>query len=129
MSISKAIWIGILAVNGPVLILIYGIMFGGMFLAEKGVLPSHFFLLSVLLGPLIGWIYWSITIPIWRIWAFSRVEDHDSLSLKAVNAMLIWPEGHWCELTEFRTVKQSKRLKELRKAYRKRKYPKRRKKK
>lgn len=99
-AVSRAGWF----VNGPV----FALMFG---------LPGLVFALSRLLGApeevlywLVGiavvvgwcgaWAAWSFMTPIWRLWAYRRVDDLEELKWLAVEAKVLWPEGHVFQRTE-----------------------------
>lgn len=101
-AVNRGMW----SVNGPVMALIL----------SAAILPI---LLATLLGPLsatplgitllvtcgigtwcLAWLWWSISVPRWRLWAYTRVEDLDALHQAAVSAGLLWPEGHFFERTE-----------------------------
>ncbi|ESQ76077.1 hypothetical protein ABAC402_06420 [Asticcacaulis sp. AC402] len=47
-----------------------------------------------------GWIWWSLAVPKWKLWAYSRVENIKQLKREAVSEGLIWPDGHILEKTE-----------------------------
>ncbi|MCB0629502.1 MAG: hypothetical protein R2824_12005 [Saprospiraceae bacterium] len=66
----------------------------------------------VLTFPLM-WLWWSVAITYWRIWAFTNVRNVHELREKAVNRKLIWPAGSWFEKTEIRTTAQKQKLREL----------------
>jgi len=60
-----------------------------------------------------AWLWWSVMITQWRIWAFTNVRNVHELKRKAVNQKLIWHDGSWFEKTEIRTRKQRMKLEEL----------------
>ncbi len=47
-----------------------------------------------------AWLWWSIAIPKWKLWAYARVDDLAELKDAAIEANLIWPDGHVFEWTE-----------------------------
>jgi hypothetical protein len=47
-----------------------------------------------------GWLVWSVRTPKWRLWAYTRVADIDTLKKLAVQRGYIWPPGHFFEKTE-----------------------------
>src|SRR5438067_13896771 len=85
MSIWKAILIGQLVVNIPAV----GIMIAALFLGSI-VAPWE---LSVILGSILGWVWWSYTVSRWRDWAQAHGLDPQRLQKVAVRTGLTWPKG------------------------------------
>lgn len=56
-----------------------------------------------LMGFVLAWLWWSISVPKWRLWTLQRVENISQLYMKAVQAGLMWPRGHFFEKTEIRS--------------------------
>ena len=65
-----------------------------------------------LLPVAVGWLWWSMALPRWRVWALERVDDPGALLIQAIERKLMWPPGHFFERTEIR----SSRLREREKA-------------
>lgn len=59
-----------------------------------------------------SWLVWSSQITLWRLWAYRRVDDVAALK-DAANGLLIWPDGHVFERTEFRSRRQAEELRRL----------------
>jgi len=101
---------GHLAVNGPVLILLFG----------PAIIISMFFpnetawsLAAFLCGFVLAWLYWSISLPKWRLWAYERVVDIPKLKRAAVDTGLMWREGHFFERCEIKSAAHAAREKDL----------------
>ena len=116
ISVTRAIAIGLLVVNGPLL----PIMFLPMILLfpaithfeNNNVLASLLIFFSALFfGFLAAWCWWSFTIPKWRLWAYEKVQDISLLKQKAVGIGLVWPDGHFFEKTEFKSAEHEAREK------------------
>jgi hypothetical protein len=58
--------------------------------------------LSFLIGLAAACLLWAWLVPLWRLWAYERVDDFDALEEAAVDADLIWPRGHSFERFEIR---------------------------
>ncbi|WP_296597583.1 hypothetical protein [Phenylobacterium sp.] len=56
--------------------------------------------IAVIVGWLGAWTAWSFLTPIWRLWAYRRVDDLEELKALAVAEKVIWPEGHPFQKTE-----------------------------
>lgn len=104
---------GQIIVNVPVILIMFGIIVGGWYLVIFKSLLWYWGLISFLIGPLIAWVFWSFMITHWRIWAFSRIEDHRELKDQAIDGMLIWKDGSFFERTEIRTTRQRNIIDEL----------------
>jgi hypothetical protein len=107
MTPARAVLVGSMVVNGPVLLLLFGPSaivwwLGGapkVIHAPLGLRLALSFGLSVC----VAWLWWSVAIPRWRIWAFERVSDLPKLKQMAVAARLTWPEGSVFERTEIKS--------------------------
>jgi hypothetical protein len=80
---------------------------------QSGFIAGPLLICLFLLGISLAWLWWSVMVPRWRIWAWSRVADTDDLRERAVRTGLIWPEGHVLERTEFRDAATKRVLREL----------------
>jgi hypothetical protein len=109
-SVRKAINIGLVTVNGPVLPLLLApmlIVLPHMSQIERSQGLGFAILLffgSFISGLPIAWAWWSVSVPRWRLWAYERVEDIPLLKKRAVQVGLVWPEGHFLARTEFKTA-------------------------
>jgi hypothetical protein len=64
-------------------------------------------------GFVVGWMWWSIAVTRWRIWALQHVRNIHELMEVAVAEKFIWPKGHFFERTEIRTAGQRAMLEAL----------------
>ena len=46
------------------------------------------------------WLWWSVQVPKWKLWAYARVDDVVALKIAAIKAGIIWPDGSIFEKTE-----------------------------
>jgi len=111
ISVAKAILIGHAVVNLPVVFIILtslglGALAGLVLMAISELFSdSGFFLLvliSTAVGILLGWLWWSYSVPRWRQWALLNGANADQLHRWAVLTGLEWPKGSVFEKTEFR---------------------------
>ena len=92
----KAVAVGWLLVNIPaLLIIVFGLVIGSILVPDAVWL---FLAVSVLLG----WMWWSFTVPRWRRWSLNRGADPSRLQRWAVLTGLVWRKGSIFEKTEFR---------------------------
>jgi len=100
MTENKAILIGTLIVNIPVLSLLIGPLYILLYFNPD---PGLFGAAAFFGGCVTAWLWWSITIPKWRLWAYSRVSNIKKLKEKAIRAGLTWPDGSVFSRTEIKT--------------------------
>jgi hypothetical protein len=67
----------------------------------------------ILFAPGIIWLWWSVQVPKWRLWAYERVDDIGELKRRAIEARLIWPDGSVFSRTEIKSAAQAAREREL----------------
>ncbi len=98
MTARRAIVLGHLAVTLPIVVL-----FALAYLLDRRVAtPASFAAIPVAF--LVAWLYWSLAVPRWRLWALANVVDApcESLLARAASSGLLWREGSWLERTELR---------------------------
>lgn len=103
ISVKKAVFLGFLFINVPVLLLIFGPITVSLLLAIRDLLPAWIPLVSFPFGIGLAWCWWSITTPKWRLWALRRVDNLYKLHQQAMKAQLVWPHGSIYENTEFKS--------------------------
>jgi hypothetical protein len=64
-----------------------------------------------------AWLWWSVSIPKWRLWAYEHVVDLGKLKQSAVEVGLTWPDGNFFERTEIKSTKHAAREKKLEQKY------------
>jgi len=125
VSVGAAIWRGTWTVNGGVMAtmiapwLVTGLAFKhadffALYLPKEvatvgGLALTGFSMLSIPLA----WLWWSVAVPKWKLWAYSRVNDVDALKRRAIAAGLIWPDGHLFEKTELCSRATRQRIRAL----------------
>ncbi len=103
---------GHLIINGPILIISFGLPTLLWFLTDDDLLKMIFIFLGFLIGIALSWLLWSFLITKWRVWAFNKVEEHDLLLLKkmAIKNKLIWDDGSVYEKTEIRSNSEKEQI-------------------
>ena len=66
-------------------------------------------------GFISGWLFWSLSIPKWRIWAFQNTKKTDwpELQIRAINEKLILKKDSIFNKTEIRTKIQNKKIQKI----------------
>ena len=109
MTPSKAVRLGILWVNGPVLLFLLGPSIIFSILASRRIIAhSHLWLgAPVFLSAFaMAWLWWSLSVPRWRLWAYERVSDISTLKAEAVRVGLTWPDDSPFARTEIKSQHQ-----------------------
>ncbi len=102
-------------VNYPVVLIMVGTFSICFYLGVKEILSWWIFPVGFLLAFSLAWLYWSIMITRWRLWAFENVRNVHQLKKRAVQENLIWPDGSIFEKTEIRSSKSQMQLTSLEK--------------
>jgi len=119
VSIDEALVKGWRLVNYPVLALLCGpgllvILLGDQIDAVLGARRAQTLYWAIfLIGFLGAWLWWSIAVPKWRLWAYERVDDIAELKRRAVAQQLIWPDGSILAKTEIKSRTHAAREAEL----------------
>jgi len=95
LAVWKAVLVGWLVVNIPVIIIMAGVLLIGM-----GI-DANVWWLSLSIGFFLGWAWWSYMIPRWRRWAIQRGAPAEKLQRWAFLTGLVWRKGSVFEKTEF----------------------------
>lgn len=108
LSVGKAILIGHLMVNLPVMVIILcaagiGALLAGLAGLIEPALARWFWAIvsiAVIAGSGCAWLWWSFAVPRWRKWALQNGAPADRLQKWAVATGLVWPKGWIFEKTE-----------------------------
>ena len=69
----------------------------------------------------LAWLWWSVNVPKWRIWALERTTDWPPLKMQGIRAGLIWDEttatGRFFRRTEIRSAKDQRLIVELERSF------------
>ena len=95
ITVFEAIVAGQLVVNGPVLIIIVLVTLLGAVTIGLELTPIY-----IIVGSLLGWVWWSFSVPRWRRWAQRRVESIERLQRYSVLTGITRPKGSIFEKTE-----------------------------
>jgi hypothetical protein len=114
VSVEEAILKGKKMINYPALAIMIAIIIvsiaGAVALEEE---TPILVIVGFGLSFVVAWLYWSIFITKWRIWAFENVRNVHELKKRAIQENLIWKDGSIFEKTEIRTQAQQAKLDEL----------------
>lgn len=94
MGVFKAILIGWLVVNIPALAIMLIVIMVGV------AIDSRLWWLFLSVAFILGWTWWSHSVPRWRRWAHQRGANPDRLQRWAVITGLVWRKGSVLEKTE-----------------------------
>jgi uncharacterized membrane protein YciS (DUF1049 family) len=113
LTVEQAIRRGIWVVNLPQFAILFGCLGIAIYLATQNYISGIDIAVVFVLGFILSWLYWSIMITRWRIWAFTNVRNVHELQKKAIEAKLINKDGGFFEKTEIRTATQKRQWAEL----------------
>jgi len=94
LGIGKAIGAGWLLVNLPAVAIILASLVIGIDI------EPNLWWLFLSIGFILGWTWWSHSVPRWRRWALRRGANPDRLQKWAVITGLVWRKGSRFEKTE-----------------------------
>ena len=118
-SVRYCLRIGWRRVNWPVGAIIFGLS-GTLYLIFRSHIIRGLFdvnpivgwllvpaFVAVIASPIwIAWLWWSVTVPKWRIWALRTVDDWPQLESEAIQEGLIWPRRSIWVRTEIKSADQ-----------------------
>lgn len=106
IPVGRAISIGLIFVNGPVILMLVGPLGAFIVLSKNGLISQSYnwtVIPAFLAGFVAAWVWWSFSVPRWRVWAYERVNEIGLLKERAVAVGLTWPDTHVFGKTEFKT--------------------------
>jgi len=118
VTVDQAISKGHKMVNYPVFVIMFGTIGLGIYLGSQKILPFWITPIGFGLGFGIAWLWWSIMITKWRLWAFENVRNVHELKKRAVQEKLIWADSSFFEKTEIRNATDKKKWTSLQNKFR-----------
>lgn len=113
MTVEEAIRKGQRMINWPITFIIIIVGGGFVFAGKEKLLPGWTYAVGLMLAFILAWLYWSIMIVRWRLWAFEKVDNVHDLYKRAITEKLIWPDGSWASKTEIWTKAQREKWEAL----------------
>ena len=110
VTVNEAISKGHRMVNYPVMLIMFGMIGLTFYLGIQKLIPTWGFPVGFVLAFGLAWLWWSITITKWRLWAFNNVRNVHELKKRAVQEKLIWADNSIFEKTEIRSADDRKKL-------------------
>ncbi|MBF0598420.1 hypothetical protein [Faecalibacter rhinopitheci] len=114
VTVDEAISRGHRMVNYPVFIIMIGTIGLTIYLGTQKLIPSWGFPIGFFLAFGLAWLWWSVMITKWRLWAFDNVRNVHELKKRAIQEKLIWADNSIFEKTEIRTRTDNEKLISLR---------------
>lgn len=108
VTVDEAIAKGKRMVNYPglsIMLILFGLCF---YLGIEKILPFWIVPVGFGLAFVVAWLYWSIMITKWRLWAFNNVRNVHELKRRAIQEKLIWPDHSIFVKTEIRNSTEKK---------------------
>jgi len=101
VTVDEAINKGRKTVAYPSIGITFGLIAISVTINGLSIISLHGMYAGVVAGVFLGWLYRSLTITKWRLWAFENVKNVHDLQRKAIDAQIIWPVDSFLEKTEF----------------------------
>jgi hypothetical protein len=102
VSVDEAIKKGHRMVTFSSMFVMFGTLGLSFFLGLQEILPFWIIPVGFGLSFVLAWLYWSVMITKWRLWAFENVRNVHELKKRAVQEKLIWADNSIFEKTEIR---------------------------
>jgi hypothetical protein len=115
VTVDEAISKGLRMVNYPAFIILIGTIELTAYLSIQKIIPTWGLAVGFILAIGLAWLWWSIMITKWRIWAFDNVRNVHELKKRAIQEKLIWPDNSNSifEKTEIRSAADKEKLASL----------------
>ncbi|MGB4772800.1 MAG: hypothetical protein WBP58_15150 [Chitinophagaceae bacterium] len=102
VTVDEAIAKGQRMVNYPVFGILIGVLGLTIYLVSQHLIPFWGLLIGFVVAIGVSWLWWSVMITKWRIWAFENVRNVHELKKRAIQEKLIWKDDSIFENTEIR---------------------------
>lgn len=113
VTVDEAISKGHKMVNYPVMVIMFGTIGLTLYLGKQKLIPTWGFPVGFVLAFIFAWLWWSIIITKWRLWAFDNVRNVHELKKRAIQEKLIWADNSFFEKTEIRNATDKEKLNSL----------------
>ncbi|MGH6882354.1 hypothetical protein [Hypericibacter sp.] len=119
LTVGKVILAGVFGVVVPTMALITTAIFilSDLVGFTLGEMPGTIFYICLFLAVALGWLWWSISVPRWRLWALERADDWPRVKWWAVATGIVWTDktswGRLMGRTEIKSADHAKREREL----------------
>jgi hypothetical protein len=113
VTVDEAISKGNKMVNYPAMLIMFGTIGLTFYLGTQKIIPTWGFLVGFVLAFIFAWLWWSIMITKWRLWAFENVRNVHELKKRAIQEKLIWADNSIFEKTEIRNATDKEKLNSL----------------
>ncbi|HTH83695.1 MAG TPA: hypothetical protein VL490_12215 [Mucilaginibacter sp.] len=113
VTVDEAIARGRRMLTYPSLVIFFGGWILFIYLAVKTIVSFWFLVLGFVPAGLLAWLYWSIMVTHWRLWAFENVRNVHELQKRAVKKQLLAKDGKFIQKTEIWSADQKAKWESL----------------
>jgi hypothetical protein len=113
VTVDEALRKGKRNINIPALLIMLGIIGLSIYFVIAKDVSGWYAAGGIAAGFILGWLYWSLAVTKWRLWAFENVRNVHELKRRAIKDKLIWSDGSIWERTEIRSADDKQKLIEL----------------
>lgn len=108
-AVRRGVWL----INVPVSLMLFGIPALTVIGYGQHILSVSLALTIAVSGFFLAWLYWSIGITHWKIWAFANVRNVHELKRKSIARQIVWHDDSWFSKTEIWSSANRERWKAL----------------
>lgn len=113
VTIEEAIKKGNKTINYPVIFILFGLIGLTIFIGLQFKYYVWVYPIGFIISFVLAWIFWSIKITKWKIWAFENVRNVHELRKRAIEANLIYEESSFLNKTEIWNSNDKEKWNEL----------------
>lgn len=104
VSVDEALVKGRQMVTQPVQTIIVGGVILTILMGWWKLIPVWGYPVGFLISLALAFLWWSVSVTTWRLWAFEHVRNVHELKKRAIKESIIWPDNHFFEKTEIRSA-------------------------
>jgi hypothetical protein len=110
VTVDDALKKGHRIVSYPGMLILFGMLGLTFYFGFQNKYPVWIWPLGLTLSFALSWLYWSVMITKWKLWAFENVRNVRELKKRAVQEKLIWGDNSIFEKTEIRNSGEKQKL-------------------
>ena len=100
ITVDKALYKGHKMVTYPVMLIMFGVMGLTFLFGFQKRPPVWIWPVGLSSSFILSWLFWSVSIPKWKVWAFDNVRNVHELEKRAIQEKLIWNSNSIFNKTE-----------------------------
>jgi len=90
ITVDKALYKGHKMVTYPVMLIMFGVIGLTFLFGFQKHPPVWIWPVGLSSSLILSWLFWSVSVPKWKVWAFDNVRNVHELEKRAIQEKLIW---------------------------------------